>query len=214
MQYLNKYTKHLKPVVDYQNINPHVNRCLTDFYHEVNTNRISSSVISHRQYTMPDDKPFTDNYYYKLLYYISYSLGVKIMWRYVINPETFRDTKGIWIIGEKDRVDLTYDLLNYLFKTAWDYYSFLVKNNKENSKSLGYSNVRPYASKLFKNLIEYYNNLIIKLLADPFSRKSWLFLEGYIKEQYKLDYKIYRPTQRREYNNAISKKFYHKRMVS
>jgi len=214
MHYLNKYINLLIPIENDGQIYLRVTPIIDQFLKTFNEDKIPKSGYSYKEFSMPNGEPFNDKKYYPFLKTISYSFGVKIMWRFVLDPETLHQIKGIWIIGEENRVVLTHLFLEWFFEVLWNYHSWCCSNLHDEAKELRMGNVRTLASKSFMNALVIYMHDVERKLATPYTRSQWLVLEGYIKEQYKLDYKIYRPAQRREYYNAVSKKFFHKRMVS
>ena len=136
--------------------------------------------------------------------------GVKLMWRDILDSGGSYIKQGLWIIGEKHRIELWVTFLDYYLRGIKDYRNYMKSNNRARAKKAGYKSIRSYTSKSIKDLVINLYREIQTILVTNSIYESWL--ENVIKEQFTLDYKNYNTTDK-IYYNAISNHYHHKRML-
>lgn len=210
MQNLYKYTNHFKPLIICNSELIHKTlQSLQSLQFELINNPPDKTEINYKEWKLSYHNPLKSEYY-NILYIYAKLCRVKLMWRNIISRNGFEVIKGLWIIGEKSRIHIFDHIMTHYFRGYLSYQSWLKNDCKEESIKAGYRDVRSYASKLLDIQRDTIYVFIKKLLEED--KKYELWLENVIKERFNLDYKKYR-TDKREYYHAISKKFYHKRML-
>ncbi len=211
MQNINKYLHPLKPDLHHQK-NPTAAAIegTHQFIQGIQDLPLEKSGVGYKPYYMPYGKAFTGMEYYNILNNISKLLKVRIMWRWLLRRDDGMAIKGIWIIGNSDRINIAHGYMNWFFNTYWDYHRNICINAQEEAKRASYSSVRSYASKLVAIYMhDIYYAIYNKLEEDIF---YGMWLDNMVKEMFRLAYKNYKGKP--EYYHAISTHWYHRRMIS
>jgi len=208
----NKYTKHLYPRHTWDP--KWVSKYLLGFNRFVdkwNSNKLLPlGAITSLEFLLPFNKNLAEGKHYNILYIIAKHMGVKLMWRDILDRNGYQFRKGLWIIGQHPRIAIAEVTLNYYFRIHYEYHTWLVANAKGQAKKAGYKSVRSYASQRVDAFEDStYITLKNKLVED---REYEVHLEYMIKELFKLDYKKF-PTDKPEYYHAIGSQYHHKRML-
>lgn len=166
-----------------------IQKNILDFIQGVLKDPIPASGFGYEAWRLPYKRPLRDHYY-NILYNIAKLCGVKLMWRWLLDPEMLLPIKGLWVIGSFHRRQLFIHISNYVF-----------------------GSIIPPKAKFSSQLVRYQLDNIckdIERLLEP-SKRYDLWLENKVKFLFHLDYKDYKGVPK--YYHAISKKFHHKRVL-
>ena len=209
MQNLYPYTRYFQPSKTY------TDEFLQRFLDGLNSvdremlkNPLNESPYTFKEFEMPFGLSLT-HYYYNILFAIAKWGKVKLMWRNLLNSKTLRPIRGLYIIGEENRVELIHHIINHYIRAELGYINYIKANKKEECKRLNFGNIKLYASKLIDAQRNTICNYLDNLLEED--RAYEHRLENYIIEQFDLDFKEYRG--KKVYYFAITKHYVHKRML-
>jgi len=210
MQIINKYTKYFKPLESTEkDFTQSFLTALGNFMSELKENPLESTHFTYQTWELPYSKTLGDRYY-NILYIYARVCGVKLMWKLLIDQERNDPKKGLYIIGEYDRIRIWIYIADIYFKASIQYERYLVYSQKELLLQVKTKEARENASKQ----IEVQRDTIYKFIEDALevdiSYEKWL--ENIIVEKFRLDYKDYK-TDKKEYYHAISKTFHNRRML-
>lgn len=142
-------------------------------------------------------------------FFASY-IGVKLYWKFqwVEAGDHSKYVKSFMVVGEEDRCKLYIHILIHISLSLYNEYQ---ADRKIQSTSKRYNN--NHASVFFRaNLDSFLEELQLKLAYT--SKPKTDTLEVYIMNNLPLDYKNYRFKHGKMYQNAISKKFYARRVAN
>lgn len=146
---------------------------------------------------------------YAIIIYIAKFTRTKIMFKEFLIEDQIK--KGFLIIGERTRMIICRHILNYAIEGILKHEDWLRKNKKDWAKAHGWTSIMRFCRSItFSKLDEViYPIIALYTINDP----SYINrLNNYIMGQYKLDYKNYGQFQN-AYYNAVSKRFYPRRMM-
>jgi len=210
MQTYYQYTKYFKPSPFYdERFTGRFIKNYSKFISDVNQIPPEFTDFSHIEWAYPYPFPIKDDLY-NILYIISKSLRVKLMWRTFVKGDGPFTEEGFYVIGEKTRIGLWQYVVDFYLNAIKTYGDWLKVAHYGKSKVKGYKDIRVYVrEKVNEEMKLVYDTINNQIEWDEAYERR---LENYIMGRYKLDYKNYGQSTSLYYN-AVSREFHHKRMM-
>lgn len=209
MQKLYKYTIYFRPITNFKHGPNHTFLKDWDRFSKVYFDQAPNETqLIYYKYNFPYQTGYYSKYY-NIIYNISKFIGVKVMYRDILISNI--PIKGLYIIGEKHKVDIWLHIINHYFRVLLNYQNQLGNIKLNEQQKVKYKDKRIYSSVLVDKELSITNNHI-EISLEKYPLNMGKSLELYILGQFKLDYKNYNQ-ESNSYHHALSKKFYNRRML-